>query len=265
MINKKQLGSVLIIVLIIVFLMSAMSTLIIKKSLIALQSATSHQVQQLLLQDADAAIFHLEDPKTLQENLTSNGVLNFVLAEHNWDKELVFCYQGKAPQLYTMNQASVIQITNDHQIFNHELGHAGYCRIDQHHNFFSSDRKVVMTQIALRVNADHQVTSPFTMKTKSVATQIEQASQIKNITMIVTSSLPAMSSASDNEINLCFSTHMNQIVSLGAKTALTDIEQSVSQCLQQLGIPVHTQRMTYQVVHPPNGDIQVIAQGWFIQ
>jgi Tfp pilus assembly protein PilX len=59
---KKQQGSALIIVLVILVLVTLIGTLAIRSGILGLKLATNSQVNALLLENSDAALFNVENP-----------------------------------------------------------------------------------------------------------------------------------------------------------------------------------------------------------
>lgn len=150
--KKNQEGATLIVVLILLVIITIIGTLAVKSSLTALNIATNSQAQQLLVQNSDSAIFNVENPAFLTRNTAYDGLFGQIKSDANKGKELVFCYKGAESDFYDFNQASFMQWVSGTSPLNSELGLDGYCKIGGTSNFFTSGRRAVMTQVAVKVN-----------------------------------------------------------------------------------------------------------------
>ena len=247
--RRMQSGATLIIVLILLLVMTVVGTMAIRGSLTALNIATNSQAQQLLLQNSDAAIFNVENPALVERNNAYDGLFGLVKADANKGKELVFCYRGAATSFYNISRASFMQWVSGTSPNNAELGLDGYCKLDNSINFFTSGRKAVMTQVSIKVNTDASSNLDRAFEHMQRGTDAESAKIDKSEKILVTATsiVPSMSTANDTDINNCFSTHMNQVVIPSGVTPATGMNKSVSQCLQDLGVPVNTQIAEYNL------------------
>lgn len=250
----KQHGSTLIVVLILLLVVTVIGTLAIRNSLTTLNIATNSQAQQLMLQNSDSAIFQSENPDLITLNSSESGLFGKVKADANKGKELVFCYRGSQTQFYQSSKASFMKWFSGNAPNNSELGLDGYCKLDNSNNFFTSGRKAVMTQVAVKVNVDPNSSSlvgvdqAFDYMQKGTDVEKAKIVQSNKILVIATSIVPSMSSALDADINACFNSHMNQVViPVGVTNPDTGKDKSVAQCLQGLGVPVTTQITEYNL------------------
>ena len=247
--KTKQEGATLIVVLILLVIITLIGTLAIRSSLTTLNIATNSQAQQLLVQNSDAAIFNVEDPDLIERNTAYDGLFGLVKSDANKGKELVFCYKGTATEFYDFSRASFMQWVSGTAPNNSELGIDGYCKMDSSNNFFTSGRKAVMTQVSIKVNTDASSNLDRAFEHMQRGTDAESAKIDKSEKILVTATsiVPSMSTANDTDINNCFSTHMNQVVIPSGVTPATGMNKSVSQCLQDLGVPVNTQIAEYNL------------------
>ena len=247
--KTKQEGATLIVVLILLVIITVIGTLAIRSSLTALNIATNSQAQQLLVQNSDSAIFNVEDPDLIERNTAYDGLFGLVKSDANKGKELVFCYKGTATEFYDFSRASFMQWVSGTAPNNSELGIDGYCKMDSSNNFFTSGRKAVMTQVSIKVNTDASSNLDRAFEHMQRGTDAESAKIDKSEKILVTATsiVPSMSTANDTDINNCFSTHMNQVVIPSGVTPATGMNKSVSQCLQDLGVPVNTQIAEYNL------------------
>lgn len=247
--KTKQEGATLIVVLILLVIITLIGTLAIRSSLTALNIATNSQAQQLLVQNSDSAIFNVEDPNLVERNTAYDGLFGLVKSDANKGKELVFCYKGTATEFYDFSRASFMQWVSGTAPNNSELGIDGYCKMDSSNNFFTSGRKAVMTQVSIKVNTDasSNLDRAFEHMQRGTDTESAKIDKSEKILVTATSIVPSMSTANDTDINNCFSTHMNQVVIPSGVTPATGMNKSVSQCLQDLGVPVNTQIAEYNL------------------
>lgn len=247
--KTKQEGATLIVVLILLVIITVIGTLAIRSSLTALNIATNSQAQQLLVQNSDSAIFNVEDPDLIERNTAYDGLFGLVKSDANKGKELVFCYRGTASTFYDFSRVSFMQWVSGTAPNNSELGIDGYCKMDSSNNFFTSGRKAVMTQVSIKVNTDASINLDRAFEHMQRGTDAESAKIDKSEKILVTATsiVPSMSTANDTDINNCFSTHMNQVVIPSDVTPATGMNKSVSQCLQDLGVPVNTQIAEYNL------------------
>lgn len=252
--KASQQGATLIVVLILLMLITIIGTLAMRNSLTALNIATNSQAQQLLIQNSDAAIFNVENPRLLIRNLGYDGIFGFIKSDANRGKELVFCYRGDQADFFDLSKASVIMWEESGTApSNNSFGLDGYCKLGST-NFFTSGRRAVMTQVAVKVYVDPSgVESPFEYMQQGTDTDSAKIDKAEKIMVIATSIIPALSSASDSDINNCFSTRMSQVsIPAGVTTPATGFDKSVSECLQDLGVPVNTQVTEYNLIQALN-------------
>ncbi|ALD02628.1 pilus assembly protein PilX [Acinetobacter sp. TTH0-4] len=250
--KKNQQGATLIVVLILLVIMTIIGTLAVRNSLTSLNIATNSQAQQLLIQNSDSAIFNVENPSFLIRNLAYDGLFGLIKSDVNKGKELVFCYKGAQIQFFNLSQASLMQWVSGTSPSGTELGGDGYCKLGDSTNFFTSGRKAVMTQVSIKVNTNTEdvisgIENPFSFMQQGTDTESAKIDKSEKILVTATSIVPALSTASDEDINDCFSKHMNQVTIPSTVTPATGMDKSVSQCLQGLGVPVNTQITEYNL------------------
>ncbi|MCJ8161399.1 PilX N-terminal domain-containing pilus assembly protein [Acinetobacter zhairhuonensis] len=250
--KNKQSGATLIVVLILLLVITVVGILAIRGSITALNIATNSQAQQLLLQNSDSAIFNVENPKKLTFNLSPNGLFGWIKRDENKGKELVFCYRGSELDFFDFANASSISWSSGTSPSNSELGVDGFCKMDSSNNFFTSGRRAVMTQVMIKVNtnsANQVVGLDKAFSFVQLGTDVDSAKidKAERIMVMATSILPSMSSASAEDINACFSTHMNQVVIPSGVSATAGMDKSVAECLQNLGVPVSTHVAEYNL------------------
>ncbi|OTG88076.1 pilus assembly protein PilX [Acinetobacter sp. ANC 4558] len=219
----KQNGSTLIVVLIVVLALTIIGTLAIRQSLVSLGIATNGQAQQLLMQNSDAATFNVEDGNNLIRSLARDGMFGAIKGTMNKGKELVFCFKGSRGQFFNLSQASIIY-DQDGSINNSSIGPNGYCQSGGTSNFFTSNRRIVLTQVSIRyVDA---VTEPFENSVRGTDEEMAKIEKTERVIVHTISLMPTLSKASTNEIDQCLSHHLSQ-----------DRNNGVTNCLTALSVP----------------------------
>ena len=227
--NKHQ-GSTLVIVLVILVLITLIGTMAVRTGIFGLRLATNSQIQALLLESTNAALFNLEDPDQIERQMAGDGMYSYFDSKSNTHDELVFCYRASQRQFFSMQNASVI--TKDGSI--NKIGVNGFCKANQ----FATGRSAVLTQVYLKkviTDIDEEAFSNVAQGT-SLGTTSEKLPVINNsISATVISILPSFSSATNANIEACFRRNGSE----------------VSQCFKNLNIPFNTQHADYIVGSQP--------------
>lgn len=219
---KKQNGATLVIILIIVVIVALVGTFAVKSSILGLKIATNSQVQALLLNSSDSALFNIENPDRVALQLARGGMFDYFSSADNAKDELVFCYRASESSFFSMNKASAISGSSKTKI-----GVDGYCRIGQ----FSTGRSAVLSQVYL--NKKVSDSTPFSGTSTGTSTGLPLS--VQNIHVTVISVLPSFANATDSQIENCF------------KNTSTE----VSTCFKGLNIPFSTQNADYTVGGQP--------------
>lgn len=275
--RKNQLGVTLIVVLILLVAITVIGSLAIRSSVMSLKVSTLSQAQQLLMQNSDAALFKVEDPDQLLQNMALNGMFGYIKGEDNVGKELVFCLKSGNTNFFKLANSSLIS-WNGTSIQNDALGSDGFCKMDS--GFFTSGRGIVLTQIAVKA-MDTTETTAFQYMQKGTDPESSKKDPAQMYTVYATSIFPNLSSSTlsssdlNAKINQCFNSRFNGIPSdkqseldvdiatnttkiNDPTTSASDKETSeadklklqlakitVSECLTALGVPTHTQVANY--------------------
>lgn len=223
----KQKGATLIVVLILLVALTVIGTLAVRQSIVSLNIATNGQAQQLLTQNSDAATFHVEDPDELRGYTSGIGLFGYALAPERKGKELVFCYRGDNARLYNKGQTSII-FNESGTIVNNSEGTSGYCRVGGTENFFTSNRRAVLTQISILVRpGDKADIKPFQYFIRGQDPETTKSIPPERIVVNTISLMPALSTATDEQINNCLSTRLSNAVA----------NNGVAGCLTGLNVP----------------------------
>lgn len=222
----KQTGSTLIMTLIILILVTLVGTIAIKSGILGLRLATNSQIQTLLLENSNAALFNIENPAQVRRQSAGDGMFNYFNSIANSEDELVFCYRASESAFFAMNKASAISSSGSIS----KIGPSGFCKSNQ----FAGGRSAVLSQIYMSKNID--VSLPFAHVPKGTSGGSSALPVVSNnISVTVISVLPGFAGASKKEIEDCFK-----------KRAL-----KVSACFSDLDIPFNTQHADYIVGAQP--------------
>lgn len=220
---NNQRGATLIMVMIVLLLVSAIATIAMKTSRFGLALSTNNQVDSLLLENSNSALFNLEDPNKISQRLATNSMYGHFLSNANIDDTLVFCYRSDQTSFFDITRASVLGDT--------KLGINGYCGAGH----FAGGRQAVISQIYLSRTSDDDAGKP--LEGLEMGVSLGQGSiGITKMKMNATaiSILPSFSTANINTIVAC----------LGRNH--TTIDSSV-QCLQQANVPYNLQKAQYMI------------------
>lgn len=228
---NKQQGATLIVVLIILILVTLLGTLAIKSGILGLKIATNSQVNALLLENSDAALFNIENPRQVEAQLASNGMFAYFDSLDNAQDQLVFCYKSNSSNFFSLNDASAIVPNVDGSAASiTKIGITGYCES----NWFASGRSAILSQVYLtKVSTGTTPLSSFALGTSAGQTSVPTTT--KNIGATVISILPSFSGASSQAIEDCFKKS----------------ESEVGQCFEALEIPYNIQHADYTVGGSP--------------
>ena len=229
---KKQLGSALIIVLVILVLVTLIGTLAVRSGILGLKLATNSQVSALLLENSDSALFNIENPDQVARQLALDGMFAYFNSSANADDELVFCYRAAQASFYSFSKASAI--TEDGSTT--KIGVDGFCKANQ----FAMGRSAVLSQVYLTKSST--VSAPFGSVPKGTSIgQSNVPATSNNIGATVISVLPSFASATSTQIEACF-----KRPSIKPATG-----QTVGECFDNLGIPYNMQHADYVVGGQP--------------
>ena len=223
---KKQLGSALIIVLVILVLVTLIGTLAVRSGILGLKLATNSQVSALLLENSDSALFNIENPDQVARQLALDGMFAYFNSSANADDELVFCYRAAQASFYSFSKASAITADGTTT----KIGVDGFCKANQ----FAMGRSAVLSQVYLTKNAT--TSTPFAGVPKGTSLgQSNVPVTMHNIGATVISVLPSFAGATTTQIENCFKQRAS----------------AVGACFDGLGIPYNMQQSDYTVGGQP--------------
>ena len=127
----KQRGSTLIMTLVILVLITLVGTMAIKSGILGLRLATNSQVQALLMENSNAALFNIEDPAQIARQLAGDGMFSYFNSAANAEDELIFCYRATEQSFFSMSKASAISRSGSVS----KIGSAGFCKSNQFASF----------------------------------------------------------------------------------------------------------------------------------
>lgn len=244
--QNNQRGSVLIVVLIMLVLLTIAGIWAIRGSITSLKIATNAQAQALLKQTSDSVFFTLEnktdDDVAFTNMRVGQGMLNYVLRPENKGKELVFCVRGDTVDNFAGSGiASVAYMLDQNTVHNTEQGTSGFCKVDRLMDFLSG-RNAVMTQVTVRPASndrdwEHMMEGDDKESSKSTG--------IQKVAITATSILPNLSDKSSTDINDCLKGSTSFVDEVLQKSNTPNT--TVTDCLSNNNVPYSTQQMEYTI------------------
>lgn len=223
---KQQKGATLITVLVILIVITLLGTIAVKMGIVGLKIATNSQVNALLLENSDSALFNIENPAEVERQLALDGMFAYFNSSANADDELVFCYRAAQASFYSFSKASAITADGTTT----KIGVDGFCKANQ----FAMGRSAVLSQVYLTKNAT--TSTPFGGAPKGTSLgQSNVPVTTNNIGATVISVLPSFAGASSTEIEACFKQRAS----------------AVGACFVGLNIPYNMQHADYTVGGQP--------------
>lgn len=251
--KKSQTGATLIVVLIFLVAITIIGTLAIRQSMVSLGVATNSQVQQLLMQNSDAALYKAENPADLAYALSPAGQFGFVNNAKDKNKELVFCFRANDSLFFSVGDASIMQWLNGQDVLNNSRkGTNGYCdsSADAVKNWFTSGRRAVLTQVTVKFPTDSGGDTPFYGRARGTDGQTGQVEEARRVKVFTVSIMPSLSKASRSSINACLKDRMSQVTPPEDKdpsTLTADQKVDMTECLTKLNVPFTTQVGEYMI------------------
>ncbi|QIO09964.1 pilus assembly protein PilX [Acinetobacter lanii] len=222
----EQRGSTLIVTLIILLLIVLVGTMAVRSGILGLRLATNSQIQILLLENSNAALFNIEDPNQISRQLAQDGMFSYFNAADHATDELVFCYRASENNFFSMSKASAISHSGDIS----KIGLDGFCKANQ----FSTGRSAIISQVYIKKNLESAV--PFSHFASGTSLGQSNLPVVSNhISVTVISTLPSFAHVSTAEIEQCFK----------------KLSSEVSVCFSNLSIPYNTQHADYVVGGKP--------------
>lgn len=223
---KQQKGATLITVLVILIVITLLGTIAVKMGIVGLKIATNSQVNALLLENSDSALFNIENPAEVERQLALDGMFAYFNSAANADDELVFCYRAAQNAFYDFSKASAIAADGTTT----KIGVDGFCKANQ----FAMGRSAVLSQVYLTKSST--ASAPFSSVPKGTSLgQSNVPATTNNIGATVISVLPSFAGATTTQIENCFKQRAS----------------AVGACFDGLGIPYNIQHSDYTVGGQP--------------
>ena len=228
---KQQKGATLITVLVILIVITLLGTIAVKMGIVGLKIATNSQVNALLLENSDSALFNIENPAEVERQLALDGMFAYFNSSANANDELVFCYRAAQNTFFSLANASAIQVAADNSALSTtKIGVDGFCKANQ----FAMGRSAVLSQVYLTKSST--VSAPFGSVPKGTSIgQSNVPATSNNIGATVISVLPSFAGATTTQIENCFKQRAS----------------AVGACFDGLGIPYNMQHSDYTVGGQP--------------
>ena len=223
---KQQKGATLITVLVILVIVTLLGTIAVKMGIVGLKIATNSQVNALLLENSDSALFNIENPAEVERQLALDGMFAYFNSSANANDELVFCYRASENSFFKLSKASAI--TEDGSTT--KIGVDGFCKANQ----FAMGRSAVLSQVYLTKSST--ASAPFSSVPKGTSIGQSNVPAISNnIGATVISVLPSFAGATTTQIENCFKQRAS----------------AVGACFEGVGIPYNMQHSDYTVGGQP--------------
>lgn len=237
--KRTQQGSVLIIILFILIVITILGTWAVRQSVVSLNITTNSQAQQLLMQSSDTVFYRLGLGGYAAKSGNPLSLIGYAL--QNEGDEVVFCFKSQtSASLFNVSNASLLK-WNDAMTNVTESGVSGFCSISRDGDY-ASLRKAQLTQVSIIASPPTRGDADIPLVNVNIGSDLEsfgQPADSKSLTVLVTSLLPALapSSVTDAQITACFRRPQSE--------PLSGTAQTMSQCLKTLGIPFNTQVQSY--------------------
>lgn len=229
---RHQQGATMIIVLVVLLLIAIAGTIAVRSGLFGARLSTNTQVNNLLINNNDAALFKFEDMSVLdiKENFAVGGFYHYLKDPITAADELIFCYQADEADTFKMNKAAIVKADNS---------------ADRVPNFctatgkFSSGRNAIITQVHVRVNdVDEGVAEGYTMIASDTNIQQRINLSVSSISVMPSFVKNVADSGVQDSINECFK-----------KTAFARAAgvETVTQCFNNLNVPYDVQSADFVV------------------
>ena len=235
---SAQKGSVLIVVLIMLVLLTVAGTWAIRSSMTNLNVATNSQAQSLLLQTSDSVFFALENATDNALRFANmrlgDGMLAYAMRPENKNKELVMCIRGAQNNHFSGSRYGSIVYWSGTTIKNTDLGTRGFCKVDRGSDFISA-RDAVLTQISVRAAKS---ASDWEHMYEGQDKDSAKKQEVQKVVITATSIIPNLSTASSENISNCLKNYTSFYDEVADQNTVTD-------CLAENSVPYSTQDMEY--------------------
>lgn len=236
---KKQIGSTLIIVLLLLMVITVVGTFAIRQSMVSLHVATNSQAQQLLMQSSDAVLYRIGNSNFASTSGNPSSLLGYALK--NSGHEVVFCFRSqlKEDTAFSVGTTSLL-MWNDSNTEVASSGISGFCDLTKQADYASS-RKAQITQVTIIANPPSNIASK-PLQNVSLGSDLSSLGKLdedqsKKIRVYVTSILPNLSTATSAKITACLKRPSEKPLSGSAET--------IDSCLTKENVPFNTQMQDF--------------------
>ena len=236
---KKQTGSTLVIVLLLLMVITVVGTFAIRQSMLSLNVATNSQAQQLLMQSSDAVLYRIGNSNFASTSGNPTSLLGYALK--NSGNEVVFCFRSQLKQdtVFSVGTTSLLN-WNDNSTDVTVSGVSGFCDLTKQADYASS-RKAQITQVTIVVNPPSNLESK-PLQSVSLGSDLSSlgkldTDQTKRVRVYVTSILPNLSTATAAKITACLKRPSEKPLSGNAET--------IDACLTKENVPFNTQMQDF--------------------
>ena len=244
--RHSQSGMALIAVLLFLILIAIAGAIAVRQSGMDLRVATSDQADALMLNASDGVLAHIEtvadnpnDPKYRNLMSQTRGVLGYFipvggsLADPNekvgW--QVRFCYSSSSADLFNLSRSRILQVGGGIVGTGADRGR---CEANKTTSYVSA-RNTVMTQVITRgMTGQTADTNNFKAVPTGQQAGINKSVPSPRIAMHSVSTLPALSNASNDDINTCMDKAVGDVTNTEYGTFG---DENMTHCLQRAGVP----------------------------
>lgn len=237
MIKFKQRGSVIIVVVMVLFIVASVGAVAARLSMVSTNLASNGIAKRLMQQEASTAMFYLKEYGVLTDKKKPEGVYGYALNLQN--REAVFCYRGQNPNnFFSTSSVSVLYWPSGTSAPTNPNGKNGFCKSETSTPTYTSARNAVMTQISLR----------YTTETAAAFTGDSGATGSVMVAY-VTSVMPNMvlSNVSGGNVDTCLSSKMSEPIAPVGTSGSASAMQSVTDCLEGINVPYVTLKSKFLI------------------
>lgn len=251
-VRQNQVGATLIIVLLFLVLIMAVGAIAVRQSNTDLKVATNDQVGALLMTSSDTVHSHLEQAvnkagsSQYNEIISAKGAFGYfmnAIGNDNRGDQVIFCYNPRRDKLFSIGKATVLTPGGGKKLVGGSG--TGVCNASDDDSY-TSERHTAMAQVMItRPDTDNSVSKAFDGVPSGRDINIDKATSSEPLFEVHSAAvLPALATASNSEINDCFSKPSLQASRYkydgkddqGNDTSIA-FDKTLSGCMQEKGIP----------------------------
>ncbi|MDO5651291.1 MAG: hypothetical protein Q4G13_04040 [Moraxella sp.] len=250
--GRHQAGVALIAVLLFLILIAIAGAVAVRQSSLDLRVATNDQAGALMLNSSDSVLAHIEEvaagrsPGQFDLLSQNEGVLGYFIptatqgVDDKVGEQVRFCYtptDTNATRMFTSERFSILKVGGGRI-----RGTTGICNPNNTTDYGSA-RSTVMTQVVARgltaetADADNFGNVARGQQVNTSDDDGRNSSIVPRVAMHSVSLLPALSSASNADIQACLGRAVGEVTDTDYGTFGGANVSNISRCLQGIGVP----------------------------